>query len=85
MSLHKDLEQEFTEILTKELRQEIDADIFDKFYKIQGWTVVHLRKGSLEADEWASANCPKSYSRYGNNRFAFKDPEDATLFILKFA
>jgi hypothetical protein len=82
----KSLEDELTEILSKEIAEEIDSAILAKLYCNDGWTKVpFLYKNSSQAidvNEWLTNTCKNKWIRLGSN-YLFEDIKEAEWFILR--
>ena len=82
-----DIQEEYVEILAKEMQEEINFGIMQSFLLEQGWHQVTLRpmvqEKSEQIDQWLSVHCPVGCTHRGLV-FIFEDQRIANWFALTF-
>lgn len=82
----KDLEDEITNQLAKEMAEDIDRQFLWGMLKQSGWTFVKIIFESnfhaINVNEWVDANAKGKYLRAGGE-YLFENSKDATMFILR--
>lgn len=85
----KDLEEQVSTELAKELAQELDRQMMWGWLKEAGWVHVKLSRyrdnmHAIDIRIWIEENRTDEILTAGCE-FLFKNPKDATMFILRFA
>lgn len=85
----KDLEEQVSTELAKELAQELDRQMMWGWLKEAGWVHVKLSRyrdnmHAIDIRIWVEENRTDEILTAGCE-FLFKNPKDATMFILRFA
>jgi hypothetical protein len=73
------LEEQITLDLAREMAEQMDFDIIAD---LLGWTRVELSACDHNVFNWLDKHCHDEYQRHKQS-FIFKDPKDASHFILK--
>lgn len=93
--LEDDIAQSLAEEMARELDQEILDDLMTDILVQEGWTVTHVNPAFnysilpnfdwyTETAEWIHLNIRGDYKLL-KGHWLFKDPKDATMFILRWA
>lgn len=82
-----DLESTMGEEIAKAVQEEIDREILWSLMCSIGWTRFSISRftdnnHAVDIGYWLADNCKGEYRRNGCH-FLFKEPKDATMFILK--
>ena len=93
------IEQELTQSLAEQISKQIDKDIMDGFMTDilveEGWTKTKINPAFVdsivpefdwyaETAEWIHINAKGDYKLL-KGQWLFKDPKDATMFILRWS
>ena len=73
------LEEQITQQLAREMAEQMDFDIIADML---GWTRVKLSVYDHNVLNWVEKHCHDEYRRHKDS-FIFKDPKDASHFILR--
>jgi hypothetical protein len=73
------LEEQITQQLAREMAEQMDFDIIAD---LSGWTRVELSTYDHNILNWLDNRCQREYRRHKTS-FIFKDPKDASHFILR--
>lgn len=73
------LEEQITQEIARDMAAQMDFDIIAD---LLGWTRVELSKYDHNVLNWLDTHCHDEYQRHKSS-FIFRDPKDASHFILK--
>ena len=88
IDLEQEIRKDIEDQMTKSIREEIDFSIIADILRESGWTKVTIDRftdnhHAVDIQEWLSDNVnPKDCKSLGS-KFLFRDPRQATLFILR--
>ena len=85
----KDLEEQISSQLAKELAADIDRQLLWGWLKEAGWTYVKIPRfqdnfHAIDVRIWVEENSTDEFLTAGS-KFLFKSSKDATMFILRWA
>ena len=83
------LEDSVTYSMAEEITAEIDRSVVWGILETDGWVQVSLERfqdnrHAIDIREWIEDTCQGKHLSSGSN-FIFKDPRDATMFILRWS
>ena len=83
------IEQQLSDILAKEIANEIDREVLWSMLKESGWHRVMISRfqdnlHAVDISIWLEEQCQGAYERNGRD-FIFKNEKDATWFILRWS
>ena len=79
MKTVKSLEEQITQEIARDMAAQMDFDIIAD---LLGWTRVELGKYDHNVIHWLDNHCHDKYRRHKSS-FIFRDPKDASHFILR--
>ena len=82
------IEDEIINAADEEMAQSMDFDILCDLLVPMGYTVINIKYGPdsrwVDVIEWADRNCSGNIKEH-KGKWLFKNPKDATMFMLRWA